>query len=165
LLLAAGPAATPALAAPAPALSVVKIVNGKFTVDVDNGWVVYQDQDGSVAPSLRRFVQAPSGSFTATAAVKLKTAGAGLAGNGAIFNVGGITYAPCPAAAAPNRCAPTDFGTTGVGLAFGQTTFGGAGGAAAGWVNDNTVTANFTNADFNNPGSVAAVGADATNGA
>src|SRR5215831_6722591 len=85
LLLAAGPAATPASAA-APAGSVVKIVNGKFTVDVDNGWVVYQDQAGAVAPSLRRFVQDPSGVFTATAAVKLKTVGAGAAGNGAIFN-------------------------------------------------------------------------------
>lgn len=157
-------ATAPALAA-APANSVIKIVNGKFTVDVDNGWVVYQDQDGSSQPSLRRFVQDASGAFTATAAVKLKTVGAGTAGNGAIFNVGGIAYAPCPAAAAPNRCAPTDFGTTGVGLAFGQTTFGGAGSAAAGWVNDNTVTANFTDADFNTPGSLAAVAADASNGA
>src|SRR5262249_2075979 len=42
---------------------------------------------------------------------------------------------------------------------------GGAGSAAAGWVNDNTVSANFTDADFNNPGSVAAVSADAVNGA
>ena len=155
---------TPVLAA-APPNSVVKIVNGKFTVATDNGWVVFQDQDGSSAPSLRRFVQDVSGSFTATPTVKLKTAGAGLSGNGSIFNVGGITFAPCPAAAAPNRCAPTNFGTTGVGLAFGQTTFGGQGGAAAGWVNDNTVTANFTDADFNTPGSVTAVAADAVNGA
>jgi hypothetical protein len=167
LLLAAGPAALPASAAavPAPATSVFKIVNGKFTVDVDNGWVVYQDLAGAVAPSLRRFVQDPSGSFTAVAAVKLKTAGAGAAGNGAIFNVGGIAFAPCPPAAAPNRCGAGDFGTSGVGLAFGQTTFGGAGSAAAGWVNDNTVTANFSDADFNTPGSVAGVAANAVNGA
>jgi len=165
LMMAVGAGESPAQAATAPAGSVVKIVNGKFTVDVDNGWVVYQDQDNSSAPTLRRFVQNASGVFTATAAVKLKTVGAGAAGNGSIFNVGGISYAPCPAAASPNRCAPTDFNTTGVGLAFGQTTFGGAGSAAAGWVNDNTVSANFTDVDFNTPGSVAAVAADATNGA
>ncbi|HXJ03144.1 MAG TPA: hypothetical protein VNH44_18135 [Micropepsaceae bacterium] len=154
----------PAWAAGAPANSVVKIVNGKFTVALDNGWVVFQDQDNTSAPELRRFVQDPSGSFTATPTVKLKTAGAGAAGNGSIFNVGGITYAPCPAAASPSHCAATDFGTTGVGLAFGQTTFGAAS-ATAGWVNDATVTANFTDADFNNPGAVAGVAADAVNGA
>src|SRR5215472_3563076 len=100
IMLGIGPAAIQASAAtvPAPANSLVKIVNGKFTVDLDNGWVVYQDLDGSVPPSLRRFVQDPSGSFTATAAVKLKTVGAGPAGNAQFFNVGGITYAPCPAA-------------------------------------------------------------------
>src|SRR5262245_30580566 len=89
ILLGIGPAATPALAdaVPAPALSVVKIVNGKFTVDLDNGWVVFQDLAGAVAPTLRRFVQDPSGAFTATPAVKLRTAGAGAAGNGAFFNV------------------------------------------------------------------------------
>ena len=148
----------------APANSIVKIVNGKFTVALDNGWVVYQDQDGTVAPTLRRFVQDASGSFSATTAVKLKTVGAGAAGNGSIFNVGGIIYAPCPAASAPSHCAETDFGTTGVGLAFGQTTFG-AGSAAAGWANDATVTANFTDADFNTPGSVEAAAADPVNGA
>ena len=166
LFVAALGSSTPVLAA-APANSAVKIVNGKFTVDVDNGWVVYQDDSGTPqlsAPVLRRFIQDLVGSFTATPTVKLKTAGAGSTGNGSIFNVGGITYAPCPAAAAPNRCAATDFGTTGVGLAFGQTTFG-AGAAAAGWVNDNTVTANFSDADFNTPGSIAAVAVDAVNGA
>jgi hypothetical protein len=159
--------ATPVLAA-APANSAVKIVNGKFTVDVDNGWVVYQDDSGTPQlsnPTLRRFVQDLAGSFTATTTVKLKPAGAGPSpGNGAVINVGGITYAPCPAAAAPNRCAATDFGTTGVGLAFGQTTFG-AGAAAAGWVNDNTVTANFTAADISTPGTVVAVAVDSVNGA
>jgi hypothetical protein len=166
ILLGVGPAAIPALAdaVPAPALSLVKIVNGKFTVDIDNGWVVYQDLANAVPPSLRRFVQDPSGAYTATPAVKLKTAGAGPAGNGAFFNVGGIAFASCPVGVTPSRCAQTDFGTTGVGLAFGQTTFG-AGSAAAGWVNDNTVTANFSDADFNTTGSVAGVAADATNGA
>jgi hypothetical protein len=157
---------TPVLAA-APANSAAKIVNGKFTVDVDNGWVVYQNDSGTVqvdTPTLRRFVQDASGSFTATTAVKLRTAGAGPGGNGSTINVGGITYAPCPAASAPDRCAPTDFGTTGVGLAFGQTTFG-PGAAAAGWVNDNSVTANFTASDLTTSGSVAAVSVDAVNGA
>ncbi|HEX3487408.1 MAG TPA: hypothetical protein VHT51_20295 [Micropepsaceae bacterium] len=162
--LGAGVVCSVAAVAASPVNSIVKIVNGKFNVDVDNGWVVYQDQAGATAPSLRRFVQDPSGSFTATTAVKLKTAGAGAAGNGSIFNVGGIAYAPCPVAASPSHCAATDFGTTGVGLAFGQTTFG-AGAATAGWVNDATVTANFTDADFNTTGSVADVAADATNGA
>jgi hypothetical protein len=164
LIIAAGPGFSRPAVAAAPVNSAVKIVNGKFLVNLDNGWTVFQDQDGGSAPALRRFVQDPSGAFTATPTVKLKTAGAGLAGNGSLFNVGGITYAPCPAAAAPNRCAVTDFATTGVGLAFGQTTFG-AGSPAAGWVNDNTVTASFTDADFNTPGSVAAVAADAVNGA
>jgi hypothetical protein len=148
----------------APVNSVVKIVNGRFSVDVDNGWVVYQDQDGSSVPALRRFVQDATGVFTASTAVKLKTVGAGPAGNGSLFNVAGITYAPCPAASTPSRCATTDFGTTGVGLAYGQTTFG-AGSATAGWVSDATVTSNFTDADFNTTGSVAAVSVDATNGA
>lgn len=156
--------ALPALAA-APAGSIIKIINGKYPSGVDNGWVVYQDQAGLVAPGLRRFSQDANGVFTASGGLKLKTVGAGLLGNGAIFNVAGITFAPCPTAAAPIRCGASDFGSQGVGLAFGQSTFGGEGAAAAGWVNDNKLTANFTDADFNNPGSVDAVAADQSNGA
>jgi hypothetical protein len=156
--------ASPASAA-APAGSIAKVVNGKFTVQADNGWVAYQDQSGTVQPSLRRYAQDANGVFTASAALKLKTVGAGLNGNGAIFNLGGVAFAPCPTAGAPTRCGATDFGTEGVGLAFGQSTFGGAGSAAAGWVNDATLTTNFTDVDFNTPGSVSAVSIDPTNGA
>jgi hypothetical protein len=156
--------ASPGSAASAPPNSVQKIVNGKYIVDVDNGWVVFQDQTGGSAPSLRRYILDGGGNFTASATVKLKTAGAGAVGNGALFNVGGITFGPCPAAAAPSKCAPTDFATQGVGLAFGQTTLG-AGSATAGWFNDATVTARFTSTDSTITGSVAAIGADPTNGA
>src|SRR5215813_2837803 len=67
---------SPASAA-APTGSIMKIVNGKFTVAADNGWVVYQDQNGLVAPSLRRYSQNASGVFTAGGGLKLKTVGAG----------------------------------------------------------------------------------------
>jgi len=156
--------ALPASAA-APANSIKKIINSRYPAGVDNGWVVFLDQQGVVAPGLRRFSQDANGVFTASGGVKLRTVGAGLAGNGAVFNVGGITFAPCPTAAAPIRCGNSDFGSQGVGLAFGQTTFGGAGAAAAGWVNDYKLDANFTDTDFNNPGSVDAVAVDQTNGA
>lgn len=140
----------------APPTAVKKVVNGKFAAGVDNGWVIYQGFQGQ--PTLNFYDQDTGGSF------KLKTAGNGQLGNGLFFNAGGIVFAPC-AVATTNKCTVNDnTGEPGVGLGFGQATFGGAGGAAGGWVSDNALVAHLTNPD-QAPGSIAALAADATNGA
>ncbi len=160
-----------ALSTPAAAqLNVKKVVNGKFVAGVDNGWVVYGDFSGALTGTLNFYNSKANANFSPSGNIKLKTAGAGGAGGGAFFTAGGITFAPCPAAAAPNRCANSEVGS-GVGIGFGQVTFGGAGGGADGWVSDRTATAKFVNgtapfnlADFA-PGSVTGVAIDAVNGA
>jgi hypothetical protein len=152
IALAALAATTPAMAT-APAKSILKVVNNKRVAGVDDGWVVYQS--GPLSGAVRRHELNPDGSLTKGASQKLKTAGQGPVNQGAFFDLGGVTFAPCPTAPKPSLCGNVG-GATGVGLAFGQLNFGGGGGAIGGWVTDSTVKAQFTNID-GNPGGIGAV--------
>ncbi len=156
------PADPLAALAAAPANSVKKVVNGKYAVQVDNGWVIYQGFSGQ--PTLNFYDASATGDFNPSGSIKLKPAGAGQSGTGLLFNAGGIVFAPCPVTALPSHCSDSTTGPSGVGIGFGQATFGGQGGAAGGWVNDNTMTAYLTNPD-QSTGSIAALAVDATNGA
>src|SRR5262249_1344588 len=114
----------------------------------------------AVAPSLRRFRLDSDGSFSPSGPVKLKTNGLGVNNAGLIFAVGGVVFAPCPAASKPSLCsAQTSNATPGVGLGFGQLTVGGLGGGAGGWVTDATAKAQPPNID-QNTGAIADVAAD-----
>jgi len=146
----------------APTNSIKKVVNGKYAVQVDNGWVIFQGFTGQ--PTLNFYDADATGDFNPSGSIKLKPAGQGQSGTGLFFNAGGIAFAPCVVTALPSRCATSSAGPSGVGIGFGQATFGGAGGAAGGWVNDNTMTAYLTNTD-QNTGSIAGLSVDATNGA
>jgi hypothetical protein len=153
--------ASDALAA-APVNSVLKIANGANSASVDNGWVI--SKPPTVAPQLRRVVQDVSGAFTAFPVLKLKTGIFGMNNAGLIFDTGGVTFAPCPAAPTPSRCAASNFGSEGVGIGFGELSFGGVGGSSGGWVSDATFKATGTNVD-QNMGALGGVAADPTNGA
>ncbi|HKQ43986.1 MAG TPA: hypothetical protein VJS47_01200 [Rhizomicrobium sp.] len=140
----------------APETPVKKVVNGKFAVGVDNGWVIYQGLAGQ--PTLNFYDSDTNGTL------KLKTAGFGQNGVGLFFMAGGIVFAPCPVSSGTRCATDSDTGEAGVGIGFGLATFGGAGGAGGGWVNDSKMIAHLTNPD-QSPGNIVGLAVDPTNGA
>ena len=148
--------------------NIKKVVNGQFSVEVDNGWVIYQGAANN--PTLNFYDTDLNGNFNPSGSIKLKTANAGT-GTGDYFSAGGVVFAPCPAG--QGKCADSGAGgnSVGVGVGFGELIVqgGGQGSSNGGWVNDDTFTAQFTETPFKtasfNPGSISGVAVDPTNGA
>jgi hypothetical protein len=148
----------------APSNAIKTVITSRFAVQVDNGWVIYQGSNAQgvgLLPIVKNYVLNASGGYVLGSTEKVNLLGTGLVGQGAFFSVNGVVFAPC-AIAPKTKCAATQT-APGIGLGFGQATFG-AGSAVGGWVNKNNGTAQMTNLN-SNPGSIAAVATDLTNGA
>ena len=105
---------------PLPNSAIKKIVSGKYTVEADNGWVIFQAVGGTAGTSLRFFNQHADGSYTATGAAKLKIANNTQAA--ARFSTPhGVVFAPCPVVKG-TKCQAQDSGPACCRL-FGQAIF------------------------------------------
>lgn len=141
-----------------PTNSVKKVVNGKYAVQVDNGWVIYQGFAGQ--PTLDFYNEDTNGNFNPAPSIKLRPGT-----STAIFDAGGIVFGPCPVLGGNVKCAAdADGGLSGVGIGFGMATVGGPGGSAGGWITDDTMLAHLTNPNGGG-GSISALAIDGTNGA